>query len=306
MPAADSLAAWLLAVLILAAMTGLKIGLDRAAGSPAPPFITYYPAVVAAALVGGPRIGLAAAAATLALAWLLFMRPFTDLPAEAPLRIATMAFYAGSVLFVGWAVGIARVSLDKARANELQRDQAARESVHRIKNLLAVVQALSSKISREVQTSEDYRTLLHARIAALDTAQSLLLRREWTEVDLGETLDAALAPFLPNPGLTLKRGPSVAIPARYVSGLCMALYELCTNAMKYGALREGRGPVTLSWTVEDNQVKLEWLEETPTAASREEGLGTRLIRLALSDERNTSVEYKLEPDRVYACFRWPQ
>lgn len=306
LPATNSVAALLLvaAVIVLAGLA--KPALDVLAQQRLPPYITFYPAVVMAALLGGPRIGVIGAVTTLLWAWYAFIPNYNSLEVPDIASAVTLIIYSLTSVLLGFVVGSARLAHDRARASEERRDFAARESVHRIKNLLAVVQAIATKVSKEVQTTAEYRSVLGARLAALDTAQAVLVRRDWQPVDLGEILDSALAPFLPNPGLNLLRGPPVMVPARHVGGLCMALYELCTNAMKYGALAEGRGPVTLSWRVEGDTIILEWTELTPTRQQRIEGFGTQLVRIALSHEPSTNVDYLIEPERVHAVFTWRQ
>jgi two-component sensor histidine kinase len=272
----------------------LKILLEQAVGEPLPPYITFYPVVVIGALAGGPLIGVGTAVLTLAIAAFLHL----------PSSLAAAAIYALTSVFLGWIVGNARLASEAAKAAHLHQESAARESVHRIKNLLAVVQALIMKIYREAETTEQYRDLLTDRVRGLEIAQRLLVQQEWQDVPLGSLIDSALAPFLPNPGLTLRRGPETTVPAECVRGLSMALYELCTNAMKYGALAEGRGPVLLTWKIEDGKVALDWEERTKTDSGRRDGFGATLIGIALAGRPEARVDYRVDPDRVFASFQW--
>lgn len=303
-PRVDSMAAWASALACIALAALAKPPLDAAAGDPLPPFITFFPAVGLTALAGGWRVGVAAAAITLVLAWYFFVPDYFSFNLSGTRTPLTLAIYAVSSAFLGFVVGQARLALDDAVRAEAKRAEAARESVHRIKNLLAVVQALVAKISREVETTAEYRNVLSQRLVALDIAQGVLIRRDWSDVQVGDMIDQAMAPFLPNPGLTVLRGPNVVTPARYVPGLCMALYELCTNGMKYGRLGGGEGPATLAWRLEGDEVVIEWDEATAAHAGHGESFGTQLIRGALGREPNTRVDYAVEHDRVRAVFRW--
>lgn len=305
LPRTGSLAAWALALLIIAIAALVKPPLELAAGGALPPYITFYPVVVATALLGGPRVGIASALTTLLIAWFFFMEPRGFFVIPSTQIGVTLAVYALIASFLGWIVGHARLALDAARASEAQRAHAARESIHRIKNLLAVVQAISRKVEREVETPKQFREVLSARLTALDIAQGMLVQRNWTDVRVADIIASAMAPFLPNPGLHLEPGPDVRAPARHVGGLCMALYELCTNAVKYGALADGRGPVNLTWREERGDVLLEWRETPPTPPEQREGFGTQLIRNALSGEPQTKVDYVVAPSEVCAVFRWP-
>jgi two-component sensor histidine kinase len=306
LPRTGSIVAFVLSGVVIVACALLKVALDAWVGSDLPYFITFYPAVVIASMLGGPGVGLAAAATTLGLAWFFWVPPSLSFALNDKVSVAIVATFGVTAPLIAVCVGAVRQSLDRAAASEAQRWTAARESVHRTKNLIAVVQAISAKVAQEVDTVAEFSKVMDQRLHALSLAQDLLLRREWQEAELEELLHAALAPFLPNPGLTIRSGERVNVPAHHVRGLCMALYELCTNAMKYGALAYGRGPVTISWHLLGNACVLEWREEL--GASRipdEAGFGTTLIRMALSHEAGTSVHYEVDGQRVLASFRWP-
>jgi two-component sensor histidine kinase len=304
LPRPGSVISYSIGAAIVGACAVLKLLLDGAVGAAVPPFITFYPAVVIASLLGGPAVGLAAAGTTIIVAWYFWLPPALSFAIADTLSGTTLAIYAFTAPMIALIVGVARLSLDRAAASESERSAAARESVHRTKNLIAVVQALSSKVAREVNTAMEFKQVLGKRLQALGIAQDVLLRRDWQDADLEELLQSALAPFLPNPGLTLQRGEHVLVPARHVPGLCMALYELCTNAMKYGALAYGRGPATLSWHLVENDCVLEWREEVSSGRIEQSGYGTTLIRMALSNDAGTIVRYEVSPMLVFASFRW--
>jgi two-component sensor histidine kinase len=303
-PRPDSAAAWAIAAALVLAGFIAKPLLDAAVGEPLPPFITFYASVTISALLGGPRIGLAVTGITVALTWYFFMPPFNSLALNSPRVVATLLIYTALSSFLAWIVGKTRLVQDVLVESEMRRDRAARESVHRIKNLIAVVQAIAAKLAREVETVPQYKQVLSARLVSLGSAQDMLVQSGWSDVELADLLKAALAPFLPNPGLELRQGPDAKVPARHVGGLSMALYELCTNSMKYGALAEGRGPVVLSWRAVNGSVVLEWVETAPTAPSHDEGLGTQLIRYALGNDPACAVRYAVDGTAITALFRW--
>jgi two-component sensor histidine kinase len=303
LPTVGSGAAWAIGAAIVLGTALAKAPFDAAAGASLPPYILFYPAVVVIALLGGPRVGLAAAISTLLVAWYFFLPTYYSFAVANRPTGFTLAVYAFTSAFLAWVVGVARLAFDASIANEAQRDYVARESVHRIKNLIAVVQAISAKVSREASSFEEYRSTLSTRLSALAIAQGVLVRRDWQDVEIHELIDSALAPFLPNPGLHLEGGPAATVPAQHVNGLCMALYELCTNAMKYGALRQGKGPVNLSWRRDGDDCVLEWREQSPTG-DHGESFGTQLIRSAFSRDPSTKVAYDVAEDRVQASFRW--
>lgn len=307
LPAPSGWAAWLLATVFVVAAGAVKPPLDALVGENLPPYITFYPAVVIAALIGGPAVGLAAAAATFFVAWYLWIPTLQSFAVPALATTVTLALYAFTSSLLAWLVGSARLAFDAVATRGSEREGVARESVHRIKNLIAVVQAMLFKVAREVDSVEAYRRVLSERLTALGAAQDVLLRQDWQDADIAAVVEGAMAPFLRNPGLTVRRGPPALTPARYVSGLSMALYELSTNAMKYGALADGKGPVLLTWEITDGKCVLQWQEtlRVPRAEVIRQGLGTTLVRNALPRERGNIVEYEVAPQTVTALFAWP-
>ena len=306
LPRLGSALSYISAAGVVVASALLKPLLDHWAGASLPPYITFYPAVALAALLGGPRAGLAAAWVTLMVAWFFYIEPIHSFALVNIAYAMTVLLYLLSASAMGVVVGLSRVAFDRVAAEEAARDRAARESVHRIKNLISVVQAIAAKVATETSAVDRFQSLLRSRLAAIGHAQDVLIKRDWQDADLEDMIKSALEPFLYNPGLTVKPGPQVIVPADYVSGMCMALYELCTNSMKYGALVGGKGPVTLTWTLDEGQVALSWNETLAEPVMRETtGFGSALIRSALSGATDTSVRYEIEPRRVEAEFRWP-
>ncbi|MGD9968138.1 MAG: sensor histidine kinase [Hyphomonadaceae bacterium] len=307
LPRTGSIAAYVVALALVGFGVLLRFPLDAmAGGEPLPPYITLYPMVMIAAFAGGIRAGLAAMIAAALGAWSLWLAPPTQGPINA-LRAATGIIF----LFTGAATvllcGFARLLLDEVAASEEARTRMARESVHRIKNLLAVIQSISRKIGRDAPDVASYRERLDARLGALAVAQDILLKRDWNDVDLNDLLRSTLGPFLPNPRLELHRGPSVAVPKEAVTPLSMALYELATNSAKYGALANPDGFVRLEARLHDGRCALEWREVglAQMAVGESAGLGAALIRTALSSVEDATVVYDVSPQSVACVFEWP-
>jgi two-component sensor histidine kinase len=284
----------------------LRLPLEAIAGSqPLPPYITLYPSVVLAAFAGGIRAGFAAMLAGALAAWLLWVGPPT--PGTVAVRGATGIIF----LFTGTVTvlvsGFARLLLDEIAAKEAALAHTARESVHRIKNLLAVIQSISRKLSGEAPDVETYRERLDARLGALAVAQDILLKRDWSDVDLNELVRSTLGPFLPNSRLELHPGPTVQVPKNAVTPLSMALYELATNSVKYGALASPTGFVRLETRAHDGRCSLEWREIglEHVALGESAGLGATLIRTALSSIEDATVVYDVSPQSVACVFEWP-
>jgi len=174
------------------------------------------------------------------------------------------------------AAAVARLrSLDEMRHKEEELKQAlrecrhtaerqiylSRELDHRAKNMLAVLQAALRLTKADDVPS--FVQVLEGRVSALARAQSLLAADQWQGADLHTLLRNELASHLgENSGPQAElAGPTLLLPAATVQPLSIALHEMGTNAIKYGALSSPTGRVRISWQVgEDGVLQLRWAE----------------------------------------------
>lgn len=170
----------------------------------------------------------------------------------------------------------------RATAEE-RREILVHELAHRVKNTLATVQSIASLSFRHSQGPEALRQF-HDRLQALVRGHDLLTRKNWQHADLSEVAEAAMAPLKEERGhrFTIS-GPPVDLPPTTAVPMAMILHELCTNALKYGALSNESGRVTIRWTTrpdkEGTAISLLWSEDGGPVVERpgEEGFGSRLI-----------------------------
>ena len=180
-------------------------------------------------------------------------------------------------------------TLEDIRERKLRERQIAllnREVMHRVKNSFAVIQSIANQTSRTTSTIDAFRTAFLGRLQALSAANDMLLQTNWGGSDLSELVERQLAPVMPFDVLQLKRtGPPATIPAAYSVPLGLALYELGTNSLKFGAWSNPGGEVTVSWSLSEAAVSrerkllIEWREKGgPRAvAPTRRGFGTILI-----------------------------
>lgn len=183
-------------------------------------------------------------------------------------------------------------------AKRLQR-LLLEELHHRVKNTLATVIGITSQSLRTADSLEDGRIAVESRLVALGRAHDLLLQANWARAKLTDVINAAIQPFDNHEvrRFTVQETP-VEVVAAAVLPLTMSLNELCTNAVKYGALSSASGRVAIAATTDDNaqRLKLTWTEtggpavEKPTQPS----FGTRLIG-RLADQLHGSARLKYEP-----------
>ncbi|SMQ74776.1 Two-component sensor histidine kinase, contains HisKA and HATPase domains [Altererythrobacter xiamenensis] len=309
LPQRKSVWAALIALALLGGATVLKFAVDDVAGGRLPPFIFLYPAVVLAALIVGARRGLLITLLSILIAWLWFLPPHSSFTIEAPTGLLSLEIYGVSALFLTLTVGFARHALDLAIASEELRDYDAQEAIHRIKNLIAVVQSIAMGTMNDTNDLEEYRELLSKRLGALATAQDVLRKRGEVAATVEDLAQAALNPFLPNPRISIECHDSVTVPARYVHGLTLALFELATNSSKYGVLAQQYGAISLTCEKREAEVLLKWEESTARGSELstdepDSGFGCRLIQVALRNDQGTSVTHESDDHGVRATFIW--
>jgi two-component sensor histidine kinase len=141
------------------------------------------------------------------------------------------------------AIQIASAEL---RERLTQQRLLARELNHRVKNVLAMMQAMARRTLSDERPVSEARELMGLRLRALARAQDLLLRTDLEDISIKEIISAELAPYSDRIVLD---GPDVQIGSGKVQNLTLLLHELTTNAVKYGALSEYSGEVSISWIV---------------------------------------------------------
>lgn len=161
-----------------------------------------------------------------------------------------------------------------------------RELQHRNKNLLAVVQSIADQTMRNTAGPGEFRVAFQGRLQALAASNDLLNQTNWAGADLATFIDKQLKPHIHKSEIQLKKsGPSMRLPPSLTIPLGLALHELGTNALKYGALAAPGGKVEISWCVlaaEDDgltRLDLTWQERggpLVTPPTRQ-GFGSTLI-----------------------------
>jgi len=181
---------------------------------------------------------------------------------------------------------IAVQDITSQRALEAERDLLLFELKHRVKNVLATVQALAGQTWAGADGNGDrFIETFGARLRAMARAQDMLNSGGWTTSTLQETIDAALAPWGEAVRAEGEGGDALLGPQQAMM-VVLALHELATNAAKYGAMTVNEGQVTLTWSrAEDGDVLLHWQErDGPEVAPQpgRRGFGSALIQAAFA------------------------
>jgi two-component sensor histidine kinase len=302
---APSLSRALLAgVVLAAAATAARAALEAPIGHELP-FITYFPALIFAAALGGRIGGVTCLLLSTGGAYFLF------LPGGAPPLWAIASFWVSGGLVVlvadGLADSVRALRRSQAQINEAQDKlhTLVGELAHRNRNALTVIMSIVSQSARSAGSAEEAERIINERLGALARSQELLLESEGGSASLRALLEAAVAPF----GLdrfTIAPSPDAEVAADAAAPLGLLFHEMATNAMKHGALSEADGRVLVDWTVDDGAAHLRWREVDGPASSEpaRRGFGTRLLSAALSPHGG-KVERRFEPDGVVCDLHVP-
>jgi two-component sensor histidine kinase len=207
----------------------------------------------------------------------------------APLwrNLAITSIIGGVLLLTGLGFAV-RMATTIARG-EMLHDLLIEELNHRVKNTLAILQAIATQTFRSATRAE--REKFEGRLGALAEAHNLLSKERWQGSELQEVMRQVLQPYLiAGPGRIKMFGPKVALAPRLAVVLSMIVHEIATNAAKYGALSNDAGTVTVDWEVlhegSGPKLRMIWTETggPPVTAPVQRGFGSRMIERSVRDQ----------------------
>lgn len=196
----------------------------------------------------------------------------------------------------------------KVLVNELQ---------HRTRNLISVIHSIADRALDYSANLADFRSRFGDRLGALARVQSLLSRlEEWDRVTFDALLDSELAALGDTARVTLEGPKGVALRSSTVQTLALAIHELTTNAIKYGALAQSEGGLRIAWRVgrsaEDPRpwLHVDWQESGVRmppggGASARSGAGRELIERALPYQLGATTTLTMTPDGVRCTISLP-
>ena len=210
----------------------------------------------------------------------------------------------GRGAFLGM-IGV-NVDVTEERLAEKRQRLLVNELNHRVKNTLATVQSLAYQTTRGKTAMAPVDDFL-ARLMALSAAHDVLTRESWEAADLKDIVQQAIRPYeLPQRQRFMVEGCAIRISPRASLAISMALHELATNAVKYGALSTDGGEVAIRWNiVNDELAQLDWTESggPPVIKPTRHGFGSRLLQRGLVGDLGASPTLTYGPEGVTCAFK---
>ncbi len=209
----------------------------------------------------------------------------------------------------GEFLGMIGVNVDITEQEEAaaQREMIFNELNHRVKNTLALVQAIAHQTLKGAEGNRlagDF----HKRLASLAAAHSLLTKANWESAPLKELLTDALAVSDAAGARIELNGPHVRLSPKQSLAVAMAIHELNTNAMKYGALSCDSGTVLVEWRLlHGSELELTWTERGGPAveAPSGRGFGTFMIERVLANDLDGEVILDFRKEGLRCTVRAP-
>lgn len=199
----------------------------------------------------------------------------------------------------GEVEGFLKILRDRTeqRENEERQRVLMHELSHRIKNTLAVVQAITNQSFRSATSMTEAEQSISARINAYANAHNILLQKNWLSATMDTIVEATAINLGLEPNRIKASGPAVHLNPQAALAFSLVLHELVTNATKYGALSVDTGSVEIQWSVlrkaGDDRFNLLWQERGGPVVERpnKKGFGSRLVNASLSAFGDVSLEY---------------
>ncbi len=204
----------------------------------------------------------------------------------------------------GRIVGASKIARDitEQKRREEHVDLLAREVDHRSKNLLALVQATVRLTQGE--TARELKAAIEGRLQALANAHALLAQTRWIGADLRSLAVEELSPYCQDgEARVLIDGPNLMLEPEPAQSIAIALHELATNAVKYGALSVPAGRVRIEWSRGGaGTLLIRWTETDgpPVKPPTRQGFGTRVMERLVRGQLDGEVRFDWR-ERGLAC-----
>jgi PAS domain S-box-containing protein len=195
------------------------------------------------------------------------------------------------------------------KRTETQQTMLVAELNHRVKNILAIVQAVAWQTLSANQSPADFKQAFDGRLRALSLAHDILTQGRWGQVEFEQLVERGLAPYYgaDSGPRVVWSGARLLLPPNTVVPLSMVLHELSTNAAKYGAFSVESGRVTIAWRTDEGTVRVTWVESggPPVTRDIKPGFGSKLISRVVSYDLAGAADLEFAPDGFRCTLTFP-
>jgi two-component sensor histidine kinase/CheY-like chemotaxis protein len=195
--------------------------------------------------------------------------------------------------------------------HEKQLRTVMAELNHRVKNTLAVVNAIANQTLKRSTDLGVFAESFNQRLRSIAKAHSLLTSTEWSGCGLDEVVHSELDARAAGDRQLAVSGPPVTLLPKHCLAIHMVLHELATNASKYGALKDGKGRIEITWSTAPRAgtewLRIDWTEHcehrvTPPGTN---GYGSRLIRQSVTYDLHGEFESRYTPAGFQCRISFP-
>jgi len=181
------------------------------------------------------------------------------------------------------------IDMSDQKRREAQIEFVMRELTHRSKNLLAIVQSVAAQTIKHSTSLEVFTDKFLGRLQAMARTHDLLVANDWAGADIQAVIRSEVNLFVEdNSGRIACSGASAKLSPTVAQTLSLAVHELATNALKYGALSDDDGRIDVQWTVEPSgPIAFTWREITSRTIGSPDrkGFGTQLLNVLFRNAR---------------------
>ncbi|WP_027173400.1 sensor histidine kinase [Methylobacterium sp. 10] len=187
------------------------------------------------------------------------------------------------------------------------------ELQHRVRNTLATMRLIARRSAEFSESLEDYTAHLDGRLAAMARVQNVIIQNPTAGVDLDRLVTDELTSALAyQDGRTHVDGPDLRLHLRAAEPLALALHELSTNALKFGALATPTGRLAVTWRIEDRdggpRLILDWVESgvpLDEHEARRRGFGTVVLEEMLAYNLKAATSLTFASDGLHYRLTLP-
>jgi PAS domain S-box-containing protein len=190
---------------------------------------------------------------------------------------------------------------------EEQKEILAGELQHRVQNLLSVAAAITQQTLRGSNEVNEASEKIANRLGALSTAHRLLSKEGSLSTRLVDVVAEALKPYDEGCRRIVVSGEDHPLGRNAAIALTLTINELCTNAIKYGALSNSDGHISLDWESDGELLRLTWREAggPPVSPPTRTGFGSRVIRSNIESAMGGKIVANFKPEGLLQILEMP-